>query len=72
VTINTDDPAMFATNLGREMLLAARHFELTADEIIRLAENAIRGAFVPEAMQKTLLAELSRAAESTQTTCAGR
>jgi adenosine deaminase/aminodeoxyfutalosine deaminase len=64
VTINSDDPAMFATTVGREMRLAARHFALTADEVIQLAEHAIRAAFVSDAAKESLLAELSRAAGS--------
>jgi aminodeoxyfutalosine deaminase len=62
VTINTDDPAMFATGIGREMCLAASHFALTADEVVGLTENAIRAAFVSPAVQKRLLDELCQAA----------
>lgn len=65
VTINSDDPAMFATTVEREMRVAASHFALTVDEIIGLTENAIRAAFVPEAVQKSLLDELSGTARFT-------
>jgi aminodeoxyfutalosine deaminase len=61
VTINSDDPAMFDTSVGREMRLAATYFALTADEIVQLGENAIRGAFVPEELRASLRSELSRA-----------
>lgn len=64
VTINSDDPAMFATSLGREMRLAATHFALTADDMIRLTENAIRAAFVPDELRKSLLDDLCRSAAS--------
>ncbi|HXJ94536.1 MAG TPA: adenosine deaminase [Terriglobia bacterium] len=64
VTINTDDPAMFGTSIGHEMSLAATHFALTADEIIRLAENAIRGAFATRAERQALLDQLLDASES--------
>ncbi len=72
VTINTDDPSMFDTSIGREMSLAARHFALTDDEIVQLTENAIRGAFAPEAVKQTLFEELLRAAESAAAVSAGR
>ena len=64
VTINTDDPAMFDTSLGHEMRLAASHFALTVDEIMQLAENAIRGTFAPEAVRGSLLDDLFRVAGS--------
>jgi aminodeoxyfutalosine deaminase len=64
VTINTDDPGMFDTSLGHEMRLAASHFALTAEEIIQLAENAIRGTFAPEAVRVSLLDDLFRVAGS--------
>ena len=72
VTINSDDPAMFATSIGREMSLAARHFALTADEAIQLAENAIHGSFAPGALQKSLLDELLLSARSMSAVPAGR
>ena len=62
VTLNSDDPAMFATSLEEEMKIAASHFGLSRDDLIRLAENAIRGAFLAEQEQIALLDELSRAA----------
>ncbi len=64
VTINTDDPAMFDTNIGRELCLAASHYALTKGEIIQLMENAIRGAFAAGAVKESLGDELSRSAGS--------
>jgi aminodeoxyfutalosine deaminase len=61
VTLNSDDPAMFATSLEREMLLAAEHFRLAAGEVMALASNAIRAAFLPERERARLLAELEGA-----------
>jgi aminodeoxyfutalosine deaminase len=62
VTLNSDDPAMFATNLEAEMKIAARRFGLSREDLVRLAENAICGAFLAEERQAALLDELRRAA----------
>ncbi len=55
VTLNTDDPAMFGTDLVNEYLLAARAFNLEREQILHLAQNAIRAAFLPENDKLTLL-----------------
>lgn len=64
VTLNSDDPAMFGTSLEGEFVLAARTFGLHRGEILRLSENAIRSAFLPENEQEKLLAELHGAVTS--------
>lgn len=64
VTLNSDDPAMFATNLEEEMKIAARRFGLSREDLVRLVENAIRGAFLAEEGQTALLDELGRTAET--------
>lgn len=61
VALGSDDPAMFATSITREVQLAAEHFALSCDEIIGLAANAIRVAFMPDDDRASLLAELDRA-----------
>lgn len=63
VTLNSDDPAMFATSLGAEVKIAAERFGLSREDLVRLAENAIRGAFLAEEERRALLDELRRAAE---------
>ena len=55
VTLNTDDPAMFATNLTGEYLLAARTFNLTREQVLHLGQSAIRAAFLPEEEKSDLL-----------------
>jgi len=55
VTLNTDDPAMFGTNLVNEYLLAAETFGLMRGQILHLCQNAIRAAFLPEDEKSSLL-----------------
>jgi aminodeoxyfutalosine deaminase len=58
VTLNSDDPAMFGTSLEREFLLAANAFALLESGLVRLSENAIRTAFLPEGERLNLLKNL--------------
>ena len=55
VTLNSDDPAMFGTDLVNEYLLAARAFQLTREQIVHIAQNAFRAAFLPEEEKVDLL-----------------
>ena len=45
LTLNTDDPAMFRTDLNREYRLAARTFGLTKEQLSEMARNGFRFAF---------------------------
>ena len=67
VALSSDDPAMFATSIGNEMMLAARHFGLSAAELLGLAQNSIDGAFLPEPARAELRSELARAAAAAAT-----
>src|SRR5579863_1505842 len=62
VTINSDDPAFFNTTLEKELVLAAEHFSLSAEETVALMRNAIRGAFLDDPARDLLLDELTEAA----------
>jgi adenosine deaminase/aminodeoxyfutalosine deaminase len=53
VTLNSDDPAIFGSDLVNEFLLAHTEQGFTRDELRRLAANSIRASFLPET-EKTL------------------
>jgi adenosine deaminase len=44
ITLNTDDPAMFGTNLSREYQIAADSFGFSQNELQLIAANAFRYA----------------------------
>lgn len=54
VTINTDNRSASATSLSRELFLCAEEFRWTADTILELQRNAVRGAFLPESAKAEL------------------
>ena len=47
VTLNTDDPAMFATSLSREYQLAQDNFGFSNEHLRELARNSFEAAFLP-------------------------
>jgi adenosine deaminase/aminodeoxyfutalosine deaminase len=48
VTLNSDDPAFFGSDLVSEFLLAHTEQNFTRDELRQLAANSIRSSFLPE------------------------
>lgn len=48
VTLNSDDPAFFGSDLANEYLLAAAEQGFTRDELRQLASNSFRASFLPE------------------------
>jgi aminodeoxyfutalosine deaminase len=55
VTLNSDDPAMFATDLQSEYSLAARVFEFTNEHLRELAANSVEASFLPPDRKVALL-----------------
>jgi adenosine deaminase/aminodeoxyfutalosine deaminase len=49
VTINSDDPAFFASDIANEYYLAATKQKFTKKELKQLAANSIEASFLPEA-----------------------
>ncbi|MDE3074147.1 MAG: adenosine deaminase [Chloroflexota bacterium] len=56
VTVSSDDPAMFQTNIEREYDVAAGEFGFTEPELHDLTRNAIRAGFAPASVRQQLLA----------------
>jgi aminodeoxyfutalosine deaminase len=52
VTLNSDDPAFFGSDLANEYLLAHTEQGFTRDELRQLAANSIHASFLPE-LEKT-------------------
>jgi adenosine deaminase len=48
VTVNSDDPSMFGTDMNNEYLQLHRKLNFTIPELFKLSLNAINSAFLPE------------------------
>jgi len=59
VTINSDDPAFFGSDLSNEFLLAHTQQGFTRDELRQLAANSIRASFLPETEKASFLAQIN-------------
>jgi aminodeoxyfutalosine deaminase len=60
VTLATDDPGMFGTDLDAEYLLCHTAFGLGPAELADVARAGARAAFCPEPTRRALLAEIDR------------
>lgn len=58
VTVNTDDPPMFGTDLNNEYAVAARLLDLDATGVAALAKNAVTASFLDAAGKAKLTAEI--------------
>ncbi len=58
VTLNSDDPAMFGSDLENEYRIGARHFELTREHLRELAANSLEASFLPAERKLRLLRRL--------------
>src|SRR5262249_17037508 len=58
VTLATDDPGMFHTDLNREYLLCHEHFGLGRSELADLSRAGVRAAFCSDSLKSALLAEI--------------
>ncbi len=56
ITVSTDDPSMFGTDMNNEYLQLHRRLNFTIPELFRLSLNAIDSSFLPE-NQKTKMRE---------------
>ena len=60
VTLNSDDPPMFGSNLLDEYLIAAEKFRFTQDELRELAANAVEASFLPPDRKLALLGQIEQ------------
>ncbi|MFF1477865.1 adenosine deaminase [Streptomyces sp. NPDC058301] len=58
VTVNSDDPPMFGSDLNNEYAVAARLLELDERGVAALAKNAVEASFLDEAGKAKLAAEI--------------
>jgi len=65
VTVATDDPPMFGTDLGREYAIAADLLGLDEAGLADLARSAVDASFAPDATKAALRAEISAYAART-------
>jgi aminodeoxyfutalosine deaminase len=64
VTLNTDDPGMFGTDLTREYRIVHEVFGLTIPELAHIARTAITAAYCSDELRAQLLAELDQVARN--------
>ena len=55
VTINSDDPPMFGSNLLNEYVLVQEMFEFSLEQMRELAANAVEASFLPPERKLELL-----------------
>lgn len=58
LTLNTDDPGMFSTDLNREYAIAHEVFGLADDDLADLARESVRASFASDDTRDRLLAEI--------------
>jgi len=59
VTINSDDPAYFGGYIGENYRATAAALDLTPAELVTVAENAVRAAFLPADAKTALLGRIA-------------
>jgi len=60
VTINSDDPPMFGSNLLEEYILAHDRFGFTLEQLRELAANAVEASFLPPERKLALLKKVEQ------------
>ncbi len=71
VTINSDDPPMFSTDLNTEYAVAARLLGLDERGVAELAKNAVRVSFLDDAGKSRIAAEIDAYTERWLTSVRG-
>ena len=60
VTLNSDDPPMFGSNLLEEYILAHDAYHFTLDQLRELAANAVEASFLPPRRKLSLLRQVEQ------------
>jgi adenine deaminase len=60
VTINSDDPAYFGGYLSDNYIACARAFDLTEEDLFRIARNSFDASFLPPERKAALIARLDQ------------
>ena len=60
VTLNSDDPPMFGTNLLDEYVLAYDHYGFTPDQLRELAANSAEASFLPPHQKLALISRIEQ------------
>jgi aminodeoxyfutalosine deaminase len=60
VTINSDDPPMFGSNLLEEYVLVQERFEFSLEQMRELAANAVEASFLPPERKLSLLQKVEQ------------
>lgn len=64
VTLNSDDPALFNTSIGREYEIAEKHFGIGPKEQLAITRTAIEGGFMDEPTRTRLLKRVDKALDN--------
>jgi len=59
VTLNSDDPAFFGSDLANEFLLAHTEQGFSRDELRKLAVNSITASFLPDVTKRSWLSQIT-------------
>ena len=60
VTLNSDDPAFFGSDIANEYLLAHTEQGFTREELRSLAANSIRASFLPDVKKESLILAIEK------------
>jgi len=69
VTVSTDDPSMFNTDMNNEYLQLHQHLNFTIPELFKLSLNAVDSSFLPEKRTTSLRESFLKEFEHLQETC---
>ena len=60
ITLNSDDPPMFGSDLLNEYILIQREFEFSLEQMRELAANSAEASFLPPERKLKLLAQIEQ------------